>query len=376
MQVRSTAKLTALLMLPLIVAACGGSGAGTPGPIASPDPAPLVTAPAVDDPGASLPEAIDEPSQPPTPAAVARPIPAVPRDEAKDSTDFTDGKHVALGRDALDFSQCEVSGTAMSINPDGVAAGNADNLPAWALYRISGLADDTALSLNGNILPHAFDMAYRIAVADYQTLDWVWLSATTFPEYQFDLTAERQFISDQGNLHFLVVCDGENSAVHYRSTVALDDGVESEPPILYDLAGYVYGFYPAELVIEPGGAGTEGSTGSDPGADEFSPLVRQLDTETEDIASEEYNGGGIAAQPLAGVQVLLTGREGTVLADVLTDENGAFELVGVEPGDYQITTQLSGWMFQPAEYPLSLAAEPDEAGTLLQLDFLGWPAGL
>jgi hypothetical protein len=377
--VRSTAKSIALLMLPLILAACGGSGAGTPGPIVNPEPAPQVAAPGADNSGVSLPEARGNPGQPQAPEITGRPLPAVPQDEAKDSTDFTDGKHLVLGRDALDYSQCEIAGTAMVINPDGIAAGNAGNLPAWALYRITGLTDAAALSLNGGILPQDFDMGYRVAVADYITLDWVWLGPTSLPEYEFDLTSARQFISDQGNLHFLVVCDGATTAVHYRSTVVLEEEEEAVPPpaALYELSGSVYGIYGLDPGVEVVDVGidSDGSY-SDPAGGENSLLVRQLDTETEDIASEEYTGGGIIAQPLAGVSMLLVSYDGTVRSSVATDDSGAFRFTGVEPGDYLVTAQLDGWMFQPAEYPLSLPDQPDEAGAQLQLEFLGWPADL
>lgn len=376
---RSSAKSIALLMLPLILAACGGSGAGTPGPIINPEPAPQVAAPGPDNSGISLPAPTGNSGQPETTASLGRPLPAVPQDDSKDPADFTDGQHLVLGYDALDFSQCEIAGTAMVINPDGIAANNADNLPAWALYRISGLADAAALSLNGGILPRDFDMSYRVAVADYITLDWIWLGPTSFPEYQFDLAAGHQFISDQGNLHFLVVCDGANTAVHYRSTVALEEEEEPVPPpaTLYDLSGSVYGIYgldPAIEVVEV--VNDSGNSFSDPAGGEYSLLVRQLDTETEDIANKEYVGGGIIAQPLAGVSVLLVSYDGAVQDSVATDDSGAFQFTGIEPGDYLVTAQLADWMFQPSAYPLSLPDQPDEAGTALQVDFLGWPADL
>jgi len=324
-----------------------------------------------------MPEAPGGTSQPEV--AAARPLPAVPSDDAKDIADFVDGKHLVLGRDALDFSQCEIAGTAMVINPGGIAAGNADSLPAWALYRITGLTDAAALSLNGDSLPRDFDMSYRVAVADYRTMEWCWLGPTSLPEYQFELSAEHQFISDQGNLHFLLVCDGANSTAHYRSTVVLDDaGDTNQPPAtLYDLAGYVYGITNSDPTPAAGGVGiSTGSAEGDPAADQNSPLVRLLDTETEDIANEEYTGGGSFAQPLAGVSVLLLGDDGTKLQDARTDDDGYFELNGIEPGDYLITTQLAGWLFQPSEYPVSLSDKPDGTGTVLQLDFLGWPISL
>jgi len=369
------AKLTALLVLPLSLAACGGGSA--PGSGGGLTVAPPIVPPAIAQPGAPTPESTGPAEQQPVvlPRTAARPLPTVPLNDEKDPADFTDGKHVVLGSRPLDYSQCEISGAAMKLNPGGLAVRNQNALPTWALYRVSGLTDGTPLSLNGELLPDGYAMSYRIAVADYGTQDWVWLGPVTFPEYQFDLTGDHRFISDEGNLHFMIVCDGANSAVHYRSTVVLSDSGNSGQPSgpAYRLYGSVFYTGGPDPASDDGKPGTDaGGAGGDSEDDQYSLLVRLLDPETEDIASAEYNGGG-TTRPLSGVLMQLLNSVGAVQQATWTDADGGYEFTRVSAGDYQVVAQLYGWSFQPAARRFNLPTAWDKADAEQRLDFLALP---
>jgi len=56
--------------------------------------------------------------------------------------------------------------------------------------------------------------------------------------------------------------------------------------------------------------------------------------------------------PLAGARVQLSTPSGPVGTPVLTDSSGAYFITGVLPGNYTITTTLSGWSFAPAAQSL------------------------
>lgn len=368
------AKTIALLVLPLVLAACGGGSGTTIGPGPGTTIGPPAASPASPHSGPAAPEnAGGTGTQPSAPTKIAaRPLPAVPVNDEKGPADFVDGKHVVLGGRPLDYSQCEINGAAVKLNPGGLAASNQDALPTWALYRVSGLTDGVPLSLNGELLPDGYAMSYRIAVADYSTDEWVWLGPITFPEYQFDLSGNHQYVSDEGNLHFMIVCDGTNSAVHYRSTVVISDGAGAvnQPGPVYLLYGNV--IYAAST--DTTDADSSSVDGSLYGGQK-TPQVRLLDPETEDIASAEYDDGVSTTQPLAGVALQLLNSAGAVQQAALTDANGHYELSAVGPGDYQLVAQLAGWSFQPAVQHFNLPAERDEADAAQQLGFLALPAG-
>ncbi|MBN2083372.1 carboxypeptidase regulatory-like domain-containing protein [bacterium] len=160
----------------------------------------------------------------------ARGLPAIPLDASTASHAASDSsdKHTVLGKDALDYSLCEIDGDAMLINVDGAAAELEDGLPAWALYKVPDLAGLELLSLNGECLAGGYGQGYMVGVANYTTMDWEWLGPVSFAEFQFDLTGDSQYVTHLGNLYFLIACYGENTAKHLRSTVVLASGGDDD----------------------------------------------------------------------------------------------------------------------------------------------------
>jgi len=163
----------------------------------------------------------------------ARGLPAIPIDPAQAAhvtSDSADG-HTVLGKDALDYSLCEIDGDAMLINVDGAAAELDSDIPAWALYKVPELANLDLLSLNGECLAGGYGQGYMVGVANYTTLDWEWLGPVSFPEYEFDLTGDGRYVTHLGNLYFLIACYNENTAKHLQSTVVLaNNGDDNELP--------------------------------------------------------------------------------------------------------------------------------------------------
>ena len=158
-----------------------------------------------------------------------RALPDIPVDSGHD-TSAADYTQTVLGAAAIDYSQCTVNGDAMIINDGGAADTNPAGIPAWALYRISGLTDLEPVSLNTECLVGASGMEYSVAVADYTAMEWKWFGPTTLPEYQADLADGNSFITNIGNLYFLVVCYGENTATHAQSTIVADDPTTTTLP--------------------------------------------------------------------------------------------------------------------------------------------------
>lgn len=209
-----------------LFAACGGGSTVAPpsggdnqqtGPLSGQDPG-------------NLEDWADDVEFDPLPV-LYRGIPPVPIDGEQSTSQVADGDFVVLGKDAMDYSQCEISGDAMIINPGAAAASNPDGIPAWALYRVSGLRGLEPQSLNVECRPAGFGHQYSVAVADYTTLEWFWFGPTSLPELEADLTMEgHRFVTNIGNLYFLVVCGGANTATHYQSTVVTGTGGGQDPP--------------------------------------------------------------------------------------------------------------------------------------------------
>lgn len=213
-------------LLGLLAACGGGSTFQTPG---GGDATPTITPPSGQEQG-SLEDWADNQDLTQSPV-LYRGIPSVPVDGEHESSQLTDGDFVVLGKDALDYSQCEISGTAMIINPGTAAASNPDGIPAWAMYRVSGLRGLSPLSLNVECQPADLGDQYSVAVADYITLEWFWFGPTSLPELEADLTMDgHRFVTNIGNLYFLVVCGGTNTATHYQSTVVTGAPGGNEPP--------------------------------------------------------------------------------------------------------------------------------------------------
>jgi len=157
-----------------------------------------------------------------------RGIPPIPVDTGRDTSDADDNRTV-LGKDAIDYSQCAIDGDAMLINEGAIADTNPGGEPAWAMYKISGLNDFNPLSLNVECRP-GHGKEYSVAVADYTVLDWKWYGPTGLPELQAELDDDHSYITNIGNLYFLVVCYGDNTATHLQSTLVADMNPEPVLP--------------------------------------------------------------------------------------------------------------------------------------------------
>jgi hypothetical protein len=65
---------------------------------------------------------------------------------------------------------------------------------------------------------------------------------------------------------------------------------------------------------------------------------------------------GPAGQPLPNATVSLSDTTGTVIAATKSDENGRYELRGVQPGQYTVVTSL----YEPGVVPVVLGSAPRE----------------
>lgn len=227
MRNRSIAGLLILALIWLLTACGGGS---TVAPPAGDDPPAgngqdvTPPAPSGQDPGA-LQDWADGAAAEPEPV-LWRGLPPVPVEGEHEASQASDRpEFMVLGKDALDYSQCEISGDSMIINVGAVAETNPDGIPAWALYRIRGLQDVDPVSLNVECLPAGMGHQYSVAVADYTTLEWYWFGPVSLPELECDLkSVDHRFVTNIGNLYFLVVCGGTDVATHSRSTIFYEDG--------------------------------------------------------------------------------------------------------------------------------------------------------
>ena len=463
MRERSIVVLAAFV-LSWLLAACGGGSATLPPEDGSDNSTPVPSGQDQE----SLSDWVED-TQLDSQPVLYRGIPSVPLDGEQSTSQASDGDEFSvLGKDALDYSQCEVSGDAMIINPDGAAASNPDEIPAWALYRVSGLADVEPLSLNIECLPAGYGHQYSVAVADYTTLEWLWFGPVSFPELEADLSTQgHRFVTRLGNLYFLVVCAGENTATHSRSTVVVESGGGTSLPgapaqlvaskgefadgvALTWLAGEgaeyyevwrkgadIFGPYPGgDLNLPPGDPGSD-----PPDPDTWELLATSEATEYFDVSAvpgyvymykaRAVNEVGMSAFsnvdegwayyeippqlegihgyvygsdwringdgdpgivppgdpdggdpgwncpeliPLAGAAVTIAlaeyndGTIGTPIATAITNEDGFYQFLGIEPGAYTITAELTDWFF-PEVYWFEVLVV-DES---MQFDFIGFP---
>ncbi|GEM_PF-2288955 len=476
---RNVAALLILALL-LLLTACGGGStvdvpAGGDDPPAASEQDLATPAPSGQEPG-TLQEWADDIVADPEPV-LWRGLPAIPVDgEHTSSADSTDTDFVVLGKDALDFSQCEISGDAMIINPGGGAVGNPDGIPAWAMYRVSGLRDVTPLSLNVECWPADLGQQYSVAVADYTSMDWYWFGPTNLPELEADLTAEgHRFVTNLGNLYFLVVCGGLNTATHYKSTVVVEAGGGTQPPgaptrlvaskgefidgvaltwqagegaEVYEVwrkGADVYGGYPGDPEGDPlPGADPDGGDPRNdppPMPEDWLQIGSAEATEYFDAAVlpgliymykvRAVNDAGVSAFsnidegwafyeipppppppphfqgihgyvfgsywryeddngdpgtdplppgdpwpdliPLAGATLTIAlpdaeGMGGETIARTLSNEEGFYQFLGIEPGEYIITAELEDWFFPEIFWFEVIIVDNPQ-----QFDFIGFP---
>jgi hypothetical protein len=121
-----------------------------------------------------------------------------------------------LGSEALSSSGGTVDGTSMVLDSSG-SAGNM----AWAMYKVEGLAGRTATTLGVEMSLPTLDTQYSVGVSNFSEGAWDFLiNVTGVPEYTYDLTQEEaRLVSQLGNLYFVVVVSGGQSATVLQSSV-------------------------------------------------------------------------------------------------------------------------------------------------------------
>lgn len=200
--------LLALLLAAFAAASCGG-GTGSP-------------ADAGQDSGLSAAQwaAMNHGAAPPSSSG----LPSFPYDNSGVRS-ASDAGGTVLGANFLLSDRCVVDGDSLHINVAGDNPGMGGEDMGWAMYRISGLSGQRALSLNVECLPDSLGNQYYVGVANYTHLSWDWYGPVEIPEAQIDLAQDNAaYISNLGNLYFVIACYGGSSATHSQSTVVTGNG--------------------------------------------------------------------------------------------------------------------------------------------------------
>ena len=133
------------------------------------------------------------------------------------------GNKVVLGKDFMAENGATVEGDSATLFVE-----NEDNGPAYALYKFSGLLNTRPLSLNVECVPAGWNDRYWIGVADYTNYTWRWFGPSMLPEYQINLAElDWNFITNLGNMYFVIVLQGGMTATHSQSTLVYGP---NEPP--------------------------------------------------------------------------------------------------------------------------------------------------
>ncbi|MBN2082074.1 hypothetical protein JW859_07685 [bacterium] len=131
-----------------------------------------------------------------------------------------------LGKDYLLMNNGTVNGDALDLE---VPTGDADL--AWAIYRISDLGDIKPLSLTVEVLPGEWQDEYYIGVANYSKLTWDWFGPSTLLEYEIQLAeTDDRYITNLGNLYFIIVVEPDNLISHVKSTLICGPYTSPVPP--------------------------------------------------------------------------------------------------------------------------------------------------
>lgn len=127
-----------------------------------------------------------------------------------------------LGKDFIQQLNGVIDGDALVLDAPGASGDDASaaSEPAYGLYRAGGLDHRRALSLNVECVPQMLDQGYFVGIADYTNFKWRWFGPVHLPEFQLDLRGHnQQFITQLGNLYFIVACHAGNAATHHKTTV-------------------------------------------------------------------------------------------------------------------------------------------------------------
>lgn len=161
-------------------------------------------------------------------------LPAIPLDVSEDKTSSAesdpalppppgDGEQAitVLGKDYVQVLNGVVDGDALVLSAPAAVDDEAQMPPlAYATYRVTGMDGRRALSLNIECLPAQLGQDYFVGVADYTDFKWRWFGPVTIPEFQLDLRGHNhEFVTQLGNMYFILVCRAGNEAKHFKTTV-------------------------------------------------------------------------------------------------------------------------------------------------------------
>lgn len=155
-------------------------------------------------------------------------IPPIPLDFGKGSSEGEgeggdSGSLSVLGSDFILENGASLDGSSAVLH-----VGDDAGMPAFAMYRFSGLLGTRPLSLNVECLPGSLDDRYYVGVADYTNYTWRWFGPSELPEFPINLGEQDwSFISNLGNMYFVIAVQPGMVATHSQSTLLFGP---NEPP--------------------------------------------------------------------------------------------------------------------------------------------------
>ena len=320
-------------------------------------------------------------------------IPGIPLDTEGDATrDVSELSGLTvLGKDYILQKNSSVSGDSLVIGGD-------DARLAFGMYKIGGLGDQRPVSLNVECIPEALDQPYFVGVADYTAGRWHWFGPLNLPEFELDLAGVRhQFVTQLGNMYFLVLTHEGNSATHLKSTLVVGDGPGDGLPGCPHHLIASDGQFPGAVQLEwLGGAGNAGyEIWRKPvfGGGEWQRIGFSMQTNFRDAPLPDWKmffyrvrsvnpngescfsnidtgfaGGGRepglihgsittpGGEPLGGIPVRLTGAGEELMRR--TNEEGKFAFRDLPPGRYLVAPFKPGLTFLPRYHSVNLWERP------------------
>ncbi len=293
-----------------------------------------------------------------------------------------------LGKDYVQLLNGTVDGDALVLNAP--AAGDDAAVlpaPAYATYRVTGMAGRRALSLNIECVPGQLGQEYFVGVADYTGFKWRWFGPVTIPEFQLDLRGHnQQFVTQLGNMYFILVCHNGNSATHFKTSVltgprdpgqmpggphhleaskgAFNNKIELHWQAGVDAARYDILRKPArqDARWEKIGEAAETQYVDQPVRDNvlffyhvvaFNANGQSARSNVDagfagtaaDICTVKGDVTGLGGTPLPGIRVVLIGRGEEAMC--LTNAEGQFHFFGLPPGRYVVAPMRPELDFAP-----------------------------
>jgi hypothetical protein len=194
-------------------------------------------------------------------------LPSIPLDhgDSRGTSDVTEppANFTVMGKDYLSMRGGTVDGDSLTL-ATGFTPPPGEGRPelSYGLYQASGLGDGRPLSLNVECLAGEFGDGYFIGIADYTRARWAWFGPVTLPEFQLDLSRnDHRFVTQLGNLYFILVCPPNTTITHSQTTVVMGpagSGGQIPPGIAHGLRASDGGFDHQIMVDWEPGAGAQG----------------------------------------------------------------------------------------------------------------------